>query len=176
MMFWRRCTSPPTTLAPAVVANPCSSSSGSVLIQGRSGRATLTRKARSRWTVSSSRVLSRVTLGAGTSFSGSIVSSGKSQRQANTCWPRLLELYQHLQASGLVASSGVLGTRPLSCPVVGSCRRGGELHLVSDCAKVRRNQRGHGRKHHGRGPAGQAVPTSRPPADRGRQRPPRHDP
>src|SRR6185437_9313434 len=50
-------------MAPAVVARPRNSSSGSLLIHGRSGRATLTRKARSRWTVSSSRVVSTVTLG-----------------------------------------------------------------------------------------------------------------
>src|SRR5258707_8541698 len=58
MRRWQR---PPTTTAPAVVARPRSSSSGLLPIQGRSGRATLTRKARSRCTVNSSRVVSRVT-------------------------------------------------------------------------------------------------------------------
>src|SRR5262249_52421510 len=57
--FWH---SPPTTVAPAVVARPRSSSSGSAPTHGRSGRATLTRKARSRWTVSSSRGVSRDTV------------------------------------------------------------------------------------------------------------------
>src|SRR5919201_1963103 len=58
--FWH---SPPTTVAPAVVASPRSSSSGSWPTHGRSGRATLTRRARSRWTVRSLRGVSKDTWG-----------------------------------------------------------------------------------------------------------------
>src|SRR6516162_6508314 len=47
-------------MAPAVVARPRSSSSGSPLTQGRPGNDTLTSRARSRWTESSSRVVSTV--------------------------------------------------------------------------------------------------------------------
>ena len=49
-------------VAPAVAARPRNSSSGSSPTQGRSGRATLTRKAFSRWTDNSSRWLSRGTV------------------------------------------------------------------------------------------------------------------
>src|SRR5437764_7364299 len=56
-MASRFCIRPPTTMAPAVVARPRSSSSGSGPTHGRSGRATLTRTARSRWTGSSARGL-----------------------------------------------------------------------------------------------------------------------
>src|SRR5262245_5049274 len=62
-MDCRRWTSLSTTLAPAVFASPSSSSSGSAVIHGLSGRATLTKRARSWWTVNLSRVISSVTVG-----------------------------------------------------------------------------------------------------------------
>src|SRR5262245_10965206 len=98
-------------MAPAVVARPRSSSSGSAPSHGRCGNATLTSKARSSRTVRSFRGASRGTVGVETSFPSSILDSSaradEEENQQDFPWARRTGRQGPRPVSLLSAEKGV---------------------------------------------------------------------